>query len=294
MQTRTTIGRLLFGVVLGMAVAVQATFAAPKGVFFSIDEGRAHLLGSIHVAKPELYPLAPAIQRAFDNAGVLVLEVRTGLQAPGEQQAKLLKAARYPPGESLKQNLSPETRQLFDQHADKAGPMANMLNQFKPWFVSVALSMPALQQLGYSPFHGIDRYFEHRAGDKRIVTLETLEEQLALFEAMDAEIQDLMLRETLLQMDELGRFMDEAFRAWKAGDVAALEAVMLDTIKKEEYQPLYDRVFLQRNREMAREIDALIREGSEPFVVVGAGHLVGPGNILEQLREEGYSVRQVK
>ncbi len=294
MQTRITIRRLLLGVVLGVVALAQTALAAPKGVFFQVDDGRAHLLGSIHVARPELYPLAPAIQRAFDNAGVLVLEVRTGLQAPGQQQAKLLKAARYPPGESLKKNLSPETRRLFERHADKAGPMANTLNQFKPWFVSVALSMPALQQLGYSPFHGIDRYFEHRAGDKRIVTLESLEEQLALFEAMDAEIQDLMLRETLLQMDELGRFMEALFRAWKAGDVAALEAVMLDTIKKEEYQPLYDRVFLQRNREMARDIDELIREGAEPFVVVGAGHLVGPGSIVERLREEGYSVSQVK
>ncbi|APV49470.1 hypothetical protein BWI17_07115 [Betaproteobacteria bacterium GR16-43] len=48
-----------------------------------------------------------------------------------------------------------------------------------------------------------------------------------------------------------------------------------------------------RNPFMAERIDAIVKNGKRPFVVVGAMHLSGPASILSELEKKGYKVRRL-
>src|SRR2546423_1025876 len=67
------------------------------------------LLGSVHLLKKENYPLAQPIESAFTNAQIAVFETDEEKMHDPETQLKLMSKAQLPPGETLRQHLSPET-----------------------------------------------------------------------------------------------------------------------------------------------------------------------------------------
>jgi uncharacterized protein YbaP (TraB family) len=48
-----------------------------------------------------------------------------------------------------------------------------------------------------------------------------------------------------------------------------------------------------RNKTMEQRLKTLIAKGGTYFVVVGAAHFAGPGNIVELLREDGFTVTRL-
>ena len=66
-----------------------------------------YLLGSVHVLKPENFPLPAPLESAFSNAQVAVFEADADKMSEPEVQAKLMSKAQLPAGETIKQQLSP-------------------------------------------------------------------------------------------------------------------------------------------------------------------------------------------
>ena len=60
-----------------------------------------YLLGSIHFAKEEFYPLAKPIEQAYERCSSIVFEVNLGEVKSLETQTKLLKAGMCPAGETI-------------------------------------------------------------------------------------------------------------------------------------------------------------------------------------------------
>jgi hypothetical protein len=49
-----------------------------------------------------------------------------------------------------------------------------------------------------------------------------------------------------------------------------------------------------RNQRWLKVLESSLSKSGKPvFVIVGAGHLAGPGNLVSALREEGYKVTQL-
>src|ERR1051325_7324774 len=68
-----------------------------------------YLLGSMHFAKEDMYPLAKPIEQAYDGSSLIVFEADLGEMKSMETQASLIKAGMCPPGEDLSQQVGPET-----------------------------------------------------------------------------------------------------------------------------------------------------------------------------------------
>jgi uncharacterized protein YbaP (TraB family) len=69
--------------------------------------GTLYLGGSVHALRSSDYPLPPAFNRAFDASSRLVFEVDE--KALVQASNGLLKAGRYPKGDSLKNHVDPRT-----------------------------------------------------------------------------------------------------------------------------------------------------------------------------------------
>src|SRR5262245_4544947 len=65
-----------------------------------------YLLGSIHVLKPEHYPLPAVIESAFSNSQVVVLEADPGKMLQPDMMNKLMTESMLPDGQSLKGQVS--------------------------------------------------------------------------------------------------------------------------------------------------------------------------------------------
>lgn len=247
-----------------------------------------HLLGSVHVARPDLYPLDARIERAFTSSDVLVLELDLDEQAQFAAAKHMIEAARLPAGRRLADVVSPETWRLFEQQQARRGQSAFGLRGFHPWFVALTLTTQALEAAGFSAEYGIDEHFRARAaGMKRIVALETVEEQLALFTGLSAETEETMLRQTLEELDQYGAQLDSAFRAWSSGDAQAIDELLIGPMRT-AHPEVFEELFTARNRRMTAKLLRLTAEtpGSY-FVVVGAGHLIGADGVVDLLRVQG-------
>ena len=189
-----------------------------------------YILGSIHLAKPEIYPLDTVIEDAYKNSDILVVELDAESQeSMMAMQTTMAQLGMYPNGKSLKTELSAQTYKQLQAYAVKTGLPLHMLEQMKPWVVMLQLSVTEMMRLGYSPELGIDKHFVDQAkrDNKRIMALETIEEQMALLSRDDNAYQDKLLRYTLESMSEMEPMLNKLSASWKNGDAKAIEKMFL-------------------------------------------------------------------
>jgi uncharacterized protein YbaP (TraB family) len=167
------------------------------------------------------------------------------------------------------------------------------LQLFKPWALALTLEGLELQKAGLDADLGLDKHYFDRAKQtsKPVQGLETLAYQISRFDEMPMAVQDKLLSETLKEMDTTTTSVGEMGRAWKTGDAAGVERLVLKDLKAEPQ--IYERLLLERNRNWLPKIEALFTRAKPAFVIVGAAHLVGTDGLLQMLRAKGYSIDQM-
>jgi uncharacterized protein YbaP (TraB family) len=293
---------------LGLAAAVALTYAwllvsglypsalhAQEKSFLwkvSKNEKNVFLLGSIHYLKKENFPLRKSILDALDSSKRLVLEIDLNSASAGSAQRLTVEKALYRDGATLPQNIEQETYRLAAQRAAQLGIDMQVLNPMKPWFVALTMMAIKFQQLGLDPTLGVDRYLAARAKDGGIPTsgLETLEFQIGLMDQLSKSDQELMLRETVAELDLLDQNFNQIVQSWLKGDGASLEVLLLASMR--EYPDLYQKIIVDRNRRWLPQIEKMIAQGDDAMVVVGAAHLVGQDGVIEMLKFRGYNLEQ--
>lgn len=257
----------------------------------SQGENSIYLLGSIHYLRKEHFPLRPSILDALDQSKRLVLEIDLDSLSPATTQRVTLEKALYGDGTTLAQNIDPDTYRLAAERASQLGLDIKVLSPMKPWFVALTMTAFKLRQLGLDAALGVDRQLAERAkrGGKPINGLETFEFQLDIFDRLSKREQEMMLRETVAELERLDHNIARIVQAWLDGDGAALEKLMLTGMR--EYPDLYQRLIVERNRRWLPEIEKIIAAGGA-MVVVGAGHLVGQDGVIELLKSRGYTLEQ--
>jgi uncharacterized protein YbaP (TraB family) len=48
-----------------------------------------------------------------------------------------------------------------------------------------------------------------------------------------------------------------------------------------------------RNRAWLPRVEELVRENARAFLLIGTGHLVGPGNLIDLLSERGFTPERI-
>ncbi len=252
-----------------------------------------YLLGSVHVGREDMYPLADVIEDAFDESSHLVVEADIEKLDPIAMLQEVMALGIYKGEKQLLDHISNDTLIKLTKYLKKYNlPLAQVSN-FKPWFLMMTLSALQIRELGYDETLGVDYYFIKKARDnKEILELEGVTQQLKIFD--DMPDQDLFLNASLDSFHELEEQMEPMIEAWKKGDTKIINNIMIEDMLEDNPQQalFYEKVFFERNRDMTDKILKYLKTNNVYFVVVGAGHLVGDRSIVGLLRKQGFRVTQ--
>ncbi len=250
------------------------------------------LMGSLHLLKSDAYPLAAEINMAYRASPKVVFETDIGAMEDPAVQARWLSMAVYPEGRTLLQDISPDMRAALQKKMAALGLPMEQFVRFKPWFLAVTLTTRELQRLGFSPLNGIDVHFNGRARSdgKTIDFFESIDFQLDLLGNMSIDDQKAFLGQTLKDLEIAAEMADEIMTTWQKGQVDKLHTLLFKSF--EDYPEIEDRLLLQRNKDWVKKIAPMLTEPENVFIVVGAGHLVGPEGVVALLKQKGYKVKQ--
>jgi uncharacterized protein YbaP (TraB family) len=287
---RARLGLILCGLLL--ALAARADTALHSLWELHGRHNTVYLLGSIHVLRLSDYPLAPALLEAYGNAKSVFMEVDLQEMSSPEVQAEMVTSAVLPDGKSLPEILGTERYGKAGALAHDVGVELSSFDQFAPWFAAEAISQLQLTQLGFQPESGVEMYFLERAhtDGKSVAGLETVHDQLALFENMPMETQAEYLVSSLEQAHDLPSVVDSMVRAWQRGDTQWFVSQLRSEFGKDPN--LYQSVLVARNRKWVPKIEALLNDDKNYLVIVGTGHLVGPGSVVDLLKKDGIGATQ--
>jgi uncharacterized protein YbaP (TraB family) len=277
----------------------QAETAPKRGLFYEIKGGTAtvYLFGTLHVGKPEFYPLGAQANRAMAEAKKLYLEVN--LADATALATTVGEMATYADGRSLDQTVPPELMTKVDVALRRYGLPRGSAVRMKPWMLGQTLLLLEAARQGYDSAYASEIYFLGLAAEqhKEVLGLETLAEQFSLFDRMPEVEQQRFLDEILTALDDprIAAHLDGLVDAWAHADARGLE-VALEQEKSEPTafaRDVLPQLIDERNRTMTEKIAAIANSGTTSFVAVGALHLVGPDGIVERLRRRGLAVRQL-
>ncbi len=284
------------------AIATLAAASAPvnaqltKPFLWELSKGEKTitLFGSLHVGKPDFYPVPEVVQKRFDDAKVLAVEVDVTL--PETQQACTRLAATT---EKLETILPPDDYAALLGYVRAAGVPDTAIEGRKLWLVNLVLVGIELGQLGVDFSSGLDVAFlrDAKRAKKAVAEVEGGQKQCAaLAGAGNAETAAAMTRFLAsVRQNRMERRLAEMVDAYRSGNGEALLRVISEEFgDSAEGISARRRVFDDRHPAMAEVIDGYFKQSDRHFVVIGVGHMFGPNNLLEALAKRGVRAKRIE
>ena len=276
--------------------AKSASSYDQKSFLWKIQKGSAtvYLLGSIHFLKGDVYPLSETIENTYESSDALVVEADIK-EIDKLDLTKFTSRAFYQGDDHVEKHVSPETYRSIQKESETLGLPGEVIRRQKPWFLALSLQAVELMKLGYDPRYGVDYHFLAKAhGKRRILELESVEEQINLLSGFSDREQELFLLYTLKNLRSMDGQVEALVRAWASGDAQAMESILTESaLQDRAVARVFGKLFDERNLKMCSRIESYLNSNGSYFVIVGAGHLVGRRGIVELIKGRGYVVVQL-
>ena len=281
-----------------LAACTFASRAAADSFLWEVSSltNKVYLYGTVHAGKRDWYPLPDAVERAFVDSAVLVVEADI---TDTKALQKSAGAMAYTPPDVLKNHVPPEQYARLLKLLPRYGLTEANVAPVKPFMAVSLLVFSEWARSGFVPGFGVDGYLirKAQAEAKPIVEIEGAEAQIRLMDSLtDKQVQDLF-KGTLDALDEdlTTEQIKGLVAAWQAGDAQALLDIARRYNERVAGAAEFEEKFIwQRHPEMLKKIEAWLAEPRKRyFIAVGALHLAGPRGLVELLRKRGYIVRQL-
>jgi uncharacterized protein YbaP (TraB family) len=288
-----TVLLLITGLSFGMTSPSSSSSAQFGSSVWKVSKGGNSLFlgGSIHILRPDDFPLPDAFDRAYLQSKLLVLEADVDQMADENVVQYLMSRMFLPDSKTLHTILEPDTYNLLDEACLEYGFSLDAFSTMKPSMVMTVLSMFQVQKFGFVE-EGVDAFYQNRAKNenKSIRFLESVELQIDMLVSMGEGYENEYVLYSLEDFSTTDNYLAEIVNEWKTGDAVITEASLVDM--REEWPEMYKSMVFDRNAAWMPQIEEYLATGAVPFIVVGAAHLHGPDGLLIQLRNSGCTVEQ--
>jgi len=299
------------------------------GLISVVEHGnnRVYILGSMHLGRPEWYPLAPAVESAMNSADVFAFEIDLTTEGgpclcdpdycdcgcePGANDCICFIESLFffPDGTYLSTFLPPEDYEIFMAYLSTFPVNPEIFETMRPTTIAEMIMYHIMApMMGLSAYFSIDSYVLSRAADlgRPIIGLTEIDDHIAFLAGMPDEYQIATAR-YFSDFDTMWTEMEELAFIYEIQDIATLSQ-MVDNDLEQAYAAYaagelsagglglarywHHTVGNYRSAFFARQIADLLIQTEEPtifFVTVGIAHLARELNVFDTLREMGFDV----
>lgn len=294
----------LIALLLSLSTAnARETRATPA--LWKIDgaQGDIYFFGTFHILPKDLKWRTPALEAALQTAQQLDFEINLDdAQNPLKMTALIQQYGFLPPGQSLRKMLAVEYRNKLDAAAKDLGLPIQAIDRMRPWLVAITItSLAAMKQTskpgdkvkpeaatGEQAGADIHLWNWAKANNKQRGALETLESQIQIFANLTHEEELQYLIMTLQQSEKLDENLNTLLDAWLSGDTKKLDKALNGEM--DSFPAMRKALFNERHEKWMPQIEAMLIDGRNHVIVVGAAHLVGKGSVIDMLRSKGIKV----
>ena len=230
--------------------------------------------------------LPEEVAASLNNSSVFAMEV---VPEPGEIMS-FAQLMYFNDGRRLSDIVSFQLFARIEKLLSAYHMSSEAVQFIKPWAAFLTMSYPA----EFGQVLDLQLLERARENGARIKGLETLLEQVGIFENMALEKQLRLLADTACHYDVMETDFEVMKSLYIARDLAGLYnyAQRYAQPDDELYNELIDKLLIRRNHSMARRIQDLLVEG-DAFIAVGAMHLAGEEGLLSLLANQDYEVSRV-
>jgi uncharacterized protein len=247
----------------------------------------SYLFGTVHIICKEDFFFPAIVTEKFTNANQVFLEL--DMDDP-MMILKMMSLLQLQKGQTIKQLFGDSAFKEFDEQYKKiTGSSAMMFNTFKPFML---MSMLTEKSLSCPAKESYEQTFIAMAAKqkKNIKGLETIEDQVAVFDSIPDSTEIANLKSMVLNFEKGKEEFKKLVAVYKTQDVDSIYGL---TNQSPELMEAENELLVKRNSKWIPVMKSSMQQGSS-FFAVGAAHLGGDIGVIALLRKQGYTVKPVK
>ncbi len=250
-----------------------------------------YVFGTVHLPDARVSQFPENLDASLNQVHTIVLEVILNQQAMQEMAGR----THMNSGKTIESLLTSADVLKLKQTLNKRMISYDAIKSFKPWLIASQLMLPSNYGKKITP--SIELQLEAIADSRNIQLgqLETVDEQLDLFDKLASRDQVDMLLSTLDMFDQVDDLTESLMQAYLQGDLIKLFE-MNDKLNADEKNPhlreLMVELIQHRNQRMFQRMQKYIMKG-DAMIAVGALHLPGDAGILNLLHQAGWKLTPV-
>lgn len=261
-----------------------------RGICWKIESSgveASYLFGTIHSDDPRVTTLPAPIRNAFEKSDSFTMETVVN----GADIVAMAEIMYFNDGRTLQQVIGAPLYARTKRAFVERGLPTDDLSRKKPWTAIMALSVPTPKT---GMFLDLTLQMQATLQGKRVHELESLSEQLAVFDNIPIADQIALLEQTLAVYREIDAQTEKLIQAYNARDLKKLMAIVheLRPADASAYDEFMARLLTQRNLRMFERMQSRLLEG-KAFIAVGAAHLPGADGLLTLLAQHGYRLTPI-
>ena len=206
---------------------------------------------------------------------------------------KLKKAGVFSDGTTLKDHLSSDSYKKVVSFFEKFGLSEDMICKFEPWYLGMLAEILQTGLLVDFSSLPMDVYVIRIAKiyKVKIISLETLDEQINYFDNLPFDVQEAMLLNSI--EDNMQKEFKMMKKSYIEGDIDEIEKMLEKETygKGEKMKEFFDVFIVKRNENMNKKAIKYLEKGGV-FVAVGLGHIITENGMVNFLKKRGFKVKR--
>lgn len=255
----------------------------------------SYLYGTMHSKDSRMHNLGDSVMVSLQSCEAVALEIATNNMGIRDFFGAMKQM--YMRDTTLKDLYPPDTYQLVKKAVSKKMGILGVLynvDKIKPMFLASLLGEVDEEndEVNRERFL-LDMYFQDYGvkNNKSIISIESVEEQMAAIDQMPLTVQAEMLLEQVNNIGKEDSSMDFMIQKYLEQDLDALFSFYKN--EQDTDTDSFDKaIVVNRNNIMAERMDSFMKF-MPTFTAVGALHLPGEEGIISLLRKKGYTVSPV-
>ena len=264
--------------------SLQLDQPSTRPMLYGISKGNTHswLFGTTHLGPPLIHQLPPQVVLALRRSKSLLVEAIPSRSSQGQWQ----KISTSAESNQLAELLGPDLYIRYQQLATQAKVDNTRAAQLKPWAAMLAIGSPPNRGMGLDQ----QILMQARSAGVEITAMQSLTDIAASLDSLPHADQLTMLKDTICQAQSLPQYLRQLARLYVKGNPALIRRFSHWGREEDPVFTRFDKAMVEdRNADFLPIMLDKLTHG-RAFISVGAEHLPGPTGLIQQLRQQGYSV----